>query len=89
MKITETMLISNFSEITPVGDIISKINGELIYWQYRVERDGYRIVCDPSRADIITLAYDRSGEIQLDDPRPDISAIEHAIAEEYGAEIKS
>ena len=69
MKITETMLLDGYVGKTNGGDNISKINGQMIIWNYRTgdNGDGYNSVCSRGRASEISLEYDRVGKIDLDD----------------------
>jgi hypothetical protein len=67
MKITEKMLLDGYYGLTNGGDKISTINNCDIRWNYRYNHGEGAAVCDRDRADIITLEYDRDGEIALDD----------------------
>ncbi len=65
MKITEKALLDNYTGITNGGDKISTIDGQKIIWNYRYIHGEGAAVCDQEKADIITLEYDRVGEIEL------------------------
>ena len=88
MKITEKMLLDGYDGITVCGCKISKIKGELIYWEYRYRHDEGEAVCDRGRAELITLEYDRIGEIDLDvSDHPAIARINSDEQKLFGDEI--
>ena len=65
MEITEKMLLDGFTDLTKGGDKISVIEGKEIRWNYRYYHDEGAAVCDMEDADLITLEYDRYGNIEV------------------------
>ena len=92
-KITEKMLLDNYSHTLPSGYYyISNINGQEAYWNYRRYHDMGAAVCGPDAADVITLDYDRHGEIVLDsshDTHPNIQQIKIDEAKAFGTLIET
>ena len=66
MKITEKMLLDGYTGLTVCGCKISKIEKDEIYWEYRYEHGEGAAVCSRDKADLISLEYDRVGDIDLD-----------------------
>jgi len=68
MKLTEKILLDNYTAKSNGGDNISDINGTRIWWNYRTgtDSDGYNPVCSRDNASEITLANDRIATLPLD-----------------------
>ena len=70
MKISEELLLGNYSSRTTDGDNISMVvdtsmvSDPRIFWSYR-DKHGHR-VCNPSKADHIALQRNRIGRVALD-----------------------
>lgn len=91
MKITEKMLLDNYDGISNGGTIISVINGEKIWWNYREGFDGeFNCVCERENAEEILLEYDRYGKIKIDEEcenHDNITKIEKDFEKLFGVEI--
>ena len=91
MKITEKMLLDNYDGISKGGTKISKINGENVWWDYRVEENGRpSTVCSAEKAEVITMENDRDGVVEIKSENrlhPSIDRINKDEAELWGTEI--
>ena len=88
MKIIEKMLLDSYTGLTVCGCKISKIGKDEIYWEYRYEHDQGAAVCSRDEADLITLEYDRVGEVDLDImDHPSIEKIATDEAKLWGDQI--
>lgn len=95
MKITERKLLDGYVGISNGLDIMSEVNGEMIWWQYRrdsrSQTDGYEPTCDSDVADCIRLANNRSAKLELDDSHeshPSVARINTDMAKICGGETK-
>lgn len=93
MKITEKLLLDNYTCQSNGVNNVSTINGEQVNWNYREgeQDDGYNCVVE-SRDDAgeITLEAYRHGTIKLDDDcsdHPALERIQSDIAKIVGNEI--
>ena len=66
-KITHKDLLDGYDYLSAdLCTCTSTVRGVAIRWSYRVEREDCCPVCDPDKADTITLQYDRVGRIDFD-----------------------
>jgi len=92
--ITEKMLLDNYSGIANGGALISTINNTTVYWDYRtgITSDGYNCVCSRGRAAVITLEYNRRGNVNLDascDNHCALSEIDSDVDCLYGDKVQA
>jgi hypothetical protein len=96
MKITEKMLLDGYEGLASGGSFISTVEGKRIFWNYRINNgDGTYCVCDRNKkgqiyADIITLEYNRRGEIEVMPENNDhlsLAKIKSDEAKLYGDEV--
>jgi len=91
MKITEKMLLDGYCGVAKGGNYMSNIGAIMIWWWYRKRtKDGSTVVCSRGQANLISLEFDRTGEIEIDnslDGHPAIKAISYDEEKFYGVEI--
>jgi len=68
VQLTENVLLDGYQGIAEAGNLMSEVNDETIWWEYRtgLQSDGYNPVCNRERAAEITLSYSRIGTLPLD-----------------------
>lgn len=92
VHITETLLLDHYDGMTNGLDYISEIDGNQVIWNYRRPEDeeGYSYTTtDRAKAERITLAFDRSGSIALDDcaGHPALDKMHHDLERIVGTEL--
>jgi len=92
MKITEKLLLDNYSYTCNGGSKVSAVAGQHIWWEYRTgqDSDGYNpVCCSRESASGITLEYGRDATIGLGDhaDHPALSQIASDEAAMWGSEV--
>jgi hypothetical protein len=67
MKISEKALLDGYDGITNGGNYISKVKGDVVFWNYRVGQtcDGFNCVTTRDDATEISLENDRVGTVKM------------------------